>query len=68
MGQFTSLLWRSRDEMPASFVVASALFACMSTSYPANADSGGTCNITPNHVLNLTFGVAASGQALSGIG
>jgi hypothetical protein len=38
----------------------------MSTSYPANADSGGTCNITPNHVLNLTFGGAASGQALSG--
>jgi hypothetical protein len=53
-------------KLPASFVVASALFACMSTSYPANADSGGTCNITPNHVLNLTFGGAASGQALSG--
>ena len=50
-------------KLPASFVVA--LSACMSTSYPANAESGGTCNIRPNHVLGLTFGGAASGQALS---
>ena len=46
----------------ASFVVAGALFACMSTSYAAN----GTCNITPDQVRSLTFGGAASGQALSG--
>jgi hypothetical protein len=55
-------------KLPASFVVTGALFACMSISYPANADSGGTCNISPNHVLRLTFGGAASGQALSGNG
>ena len=46
----------------ASFVVAGALFACMSTSYAAN----GTCNITPDQVRSLTFGGAASGQALRG--
>ena len=55
-------------KLPASFVVAGALFACMSISYPANADSGGTCNIKPDHMLRLTFGGAASGQALSGNG
>jgi hypothetical protein len=55
-------------KLSASFVVAGALFSCMSTSYPANADDGGTCNITPNHVLGLTFGGVASGQALTGNG
>ena len=52
--------------LPAAFAVV--LFACVSASYPADADSGGTCNITPNHMLGLSFGGAASGQAFSGNG